>query len=294
MISDELKAKKSHSAHRLEEMRSAFDQEIYQLRERSNQRSLKQRLKEALECVGEVELWNSINSCQNLRRCGSLWCNHCRNQAANASERKVLKHVQNFNIQNRSLLHLTAPVGISEFDVEELQNIIHLDGLRWKRIRRKASFWIEAVYEFELVNMQFLRRSTSSDIKKKQMQEMVEHFRITSNEVLFVHWHGLTDLASSDITNTFGTEYFFSGSRLTKSSESGLYVQNLHQEKTVIENIKKLSSYPLKNPYRFKHSFKGSDYSNGEYFTHTELGRLVALYQKIQGRQWRTLRRHNQ
>jgi len=276
-----------------ETIKDAFDSENYDQREKSSSRLLLNRLKDALVEVDNIDLFNRIISCDAGQRCASLWCNHCRNQAAQTSEKRIKSYIEKHRLLNQSLLHLTAPVGLCDLSVSSVKNILKEDGLRWKRIRKRQSFWIEATYEFELVNLNFLMRSSGSEFKKKQIQHLVQHYRIPDKEFLFVHWHGITDLTENEIGNVFRQEYHFGRDRLIKTSSSGLYIQKLHEDKSLDNNIKKIASYPFKSVYRFKHSFKGSDYSNGEYFTNTELGNIVTLYQNIQGRQWRSLRRNS-
>lgn len=284
---------KRNRKRNFEAIKDAFDSENYKQREKSSSRLLLNRLKDALFEVDNIDLFNRIISCDAGQRCASLWCNHCRNQAAQSSEKRIKSHIEKHQILNQSLLHLTAPVGLCDLSVSSVKNILKEDGLRWKRIRKRQSFWIEATYEFELVNLNFLMRSSGSEFKKKQIQHLVQHYRIPDKEFLFVHWHGITDLTENEIGNAFRQEYHFGRDRLIKTSSSGLYIQKLHEDKSLDNNIKKISSYPFKSVYRFKHSFKGSDYSNGEYFTNTELGNIVTLYQNVQGRQWRSLRRNS-
>lgn len=284
---------KRNRKRNFEAIKDAFDSENYDQREKSSSRLLLNRLKDALFEVDNIDLFNRIISCDAGQRCASLWCNHCRNQAAQSSEKSIKSHIEKYQLLNQSLLHLTAPVGLCDLSVSSVKNILKEDGLRWKRIRKRQSFWIEATYEFELVNLNFLMRSSGSEFKKKQIHHLVQHYRIPDKEFLFVHWHGITDLTENKIGSVFRQEYHFGRDRLIKTSSSGLYIQKLHEDKSLDNNIKKISSYPFKSVYRFKHSFKGSDYSNGEYFTNTELGNIVTLYQNIQGRQWRSLRRNS-
>ena len=55
---------------------------------------------------------------------------------------------------------------------------------------------------------------------------------------------------------------------------------------TLDENIDKLSSYPFKDPIRFKHSFVGNDYrgsneKNYEFFEYEELSQLINIYKQF-------------
>jgi hypothetical protein len=275
-----------------ERTREQIDAAYYDARDSASQRKLLKRLDVALHAVDRQDVYHQIANCQQGQRCGSLWCHHCRTQASQAAAAKIFDRVHLKGYGNDDLLHLTAPVGLAQVNLDDINRVLREDDLRWKRIRKRNGFWIEAVYELELVNYRYLLKSDGSDMKKIQMRQMVEAFRMERSEFIFVHWHGITDLSREQIDNVFGKEYHISEQALTKTSDSGLYVQKLHVDKDRDYNIRKIGSYPFKDAYRFKHTFKGSDYSNGEYFTTDELGRLVALYQDVQGRQWRRLRRH--
>lgn len=287
---DELK--RNH-AERMRSIKQHFDNEYYAVRDRASQRHLLKRIEEALYGIHREDVYKLIADCQKGQRCGSLWCNHCRDQASRAAAEKVYDRINLKLYGNDHLLHVTAPVGLARFNSEDVNRVLREDELRWKRIRKKNNFWIEAVYEFELVNFKYLQKSNGSDLKKIQMKQMVEASRENANELVFVHWHGVTDLQRKQIDHVFGREYFINGEPLTKTSTSGLYVQKLHAEKDFSYNIRKICSYPFKSAYRFKHTFKGSDYSNGEYFTLDELGQLISIYHDVQGRQWRRLRRNS-
>jgi hypothetical protein len=275
-----------------ERTREQIDAAYYDARDSASQRKLLKRLEIALSEVDRQDVYHRIEQCQQGQRCGSLWCRHCRMQASQAAASKIFDRVNLKGYGNDDLLHVTAPVGLAQFNLEDVNRVLREDDLRWKRIRKKNDFWIEAIYEFELVNYRYLLKSNGSDIKKAQMRQMVEALKMDKSEFVFVHWHGATDLSRDQIDRVFDKEYHIGELSLTKTSDCGLYVQKLHVEKERDYNIRKIGSYPFKDAYRFKHTFKGSDYSNGEYFTTDELGRLVALYQDVQGRQWRRLRRH--
>jgi hypothetical protein len=273
-------------------IKDQVDRHLYEIRNKSSQRRLLKRLEEALYEVDRKDVWAKIRDCSIGQKCGSLWCPVCRKSAAQSAQQHIQDRVRLEGHQNKDLFHLTAPVGLALLHVDDVNRVMKEESLRWKRIRKKNDFWIEATYEFELVNYHFLMKSKGSDLKKIQMRQMVESLGIKNNEFLFVHWHGVTDIGQDEVDKVFGREYFIGSDRLHKTSSSGLYVQGFRLDQDLMENIRKVSSYPFKSVYRFKHNFKGSDFSNGEYLTTEELGRLVSLYDDIQGRQWRRLRRH--
>jgi len=246
-----------------ERLKDQVDRELYEIRDKSSQRRLLKRLEEALYEVNRKDVWVKIRDCSVGQKCGSLWCPVCRNSAAQSAQQHIHDRVRLKGYQNKDLLHLTAPVGLALLHVDDVNRVMKEEALRWKRIRKKNNFWIEATYEFELVNYHFLMKSKGSDLKKIQMRQMVESSGMKNNEFLFVHWHGVTDISQDEVDKVFGREYFIGSDRLHKTSSSGLYVQGFRSDHDLVENIRKVSSYPFKSVYRFKHNFKGSDFSNG-------------------------------
>lgn len=236
--------------------------------------------------------------------CQSLWCPNCRKIVTKVYEKKIRDHLsvrlfpKDIPYQNSDLNHLSGVVGLCGVNFDEVQKLIKKDEILWKRIRRnvekkihfKFSPFIESVYELELVNWRHLQSSYQSDFKKKQIEQLIEHFRPKSNLMLFVHFHSITNLSKDQIDEVF-KDYYFIGDRplLKTNKNNGLYVQSFRQTQSLDQNIEKLCSYPFKDPHRFKHSFKGSDHSNGEYFEYEELSSLMKVYQRFQKRSWRGL-----
>ena len=155
--------------------------------------------------------------------------------------------------------------------------------------------FIESVYELELVNWEYLKNSKKVDFKSKQIQQLIEHQKLENNLFLFVHFHSITNLSKDEINLIFRDEYFVGNKPLIKTNKvNGLYVQSFRSTQTLDENIDKLSSYPFKDPIRFKHSFVGNDYrgpneKNYEFFEYEELSQLINIYQQFQKRNWRGL-----
>jgi hypothetical protein len=136
-----------------ERIRDAVDAELYLHRDKSSHRFKKDRLREALSAVGRLDVFKELDDCSKGQRCGSLWCPHCRDQASVASADKLIQRIQTQGYDNSNLLHLTAPVGLASCTLSSVQDLMREEDLRWGRIRRKHSFWIEATYELELANL---------------------------------------------------------------------------------------------------------------------------------------------
>ena len=255
--------------------------------------------------------------------CQSLWCQSCRKMAATTFRKRIQTRLDRGTYQNGSLvdvskhnglpvwmktrgeyrnedlLHITGVVGICKVDQNDLDELIKRDANRWRKVRyqlRKTPMdqerWIEASYEVELVNWMMLRNSNEdgSEIKKKQMRQLIDHYRISDHLLLFVHWHGVTNLSRSQLNTIFQKTYFVGKDRFVKTDkDSGLYIQRLHKDKSLEENITRISNYNFKNAIRFKHTFRGSNYTAGEYFSDDELCKLITIYQKIQKRDWKGL-----
>lgn len=259
----------------------------------------------------------------NTSICGNIYCKGCRNVLANIHYHKVMSHIERSCMNtkyvlkeepmlweefdrifetrlytNDDFLHITGYVGLSTMRIDDLKKIIKNDTNRWKKIRRNLNkitdglYWIEASYEYELVNWRFLRESSESDYKKKQIRQLIESTdrRFFNEPFVFVHFHGLTNIPKNTLSKVFKDVYLINGKPLIKThSETGLYVQKLHKDKTLEQNVRKITSYPFKTAYRYKHSFLGSDFKNGEYFTDEELGNIVRIYDQMTGRGYRTL-----
>ena len=282
-----------------------------------------QKLKKTLTPKGEKPTHKSVEEFNKLKKtkrkvnsdinnskvCGSLWCPHCRNYISKWYENKLLQRLD-FRLKdeeytNDDFHQISGNIGLCDLDFTKLNKMVKEDELKWRRIRRKVnklpihrSSFIEVVYEFELVDWMFLRSyklDRDSEQKKKQIELLLKH-QIkngnppSSNKFLYVHYHSLSNLSKDEIREVFGKEYFFGNDRvLNTDKECGVYIQKFHKTNTLLENISNLCSYPFKDPYRFKHSFVGSDFQNGEYYEEEDLSKLVTIYQKIQKRGWRGL-----
>ena len=238
----------------------------------------------------------------NKNVCQSLWCPNCRKFLSKMYENRVKKRLTQrllpSEYTNDDFHHISGVLGICEVDEKEVLKLITKDTNRWRRIRYRVNTliqpkdcpFVETVYEFELVNWRFLRSSSQSDFKRKQIQQLIEHQRFRGSVFLFVHFHSITNMSKEQITEVFRDEYFVGDKPLIKTNkENGLFVQKFHSKQSLEKNIEKLCSYPFKDPHRFKHSFRGSDYLNGEYFEYEELSNLIKVYQKVQKRSWRGL-----
>jgi len=268
--------------------------------------------------VSKKALEKYLKTTSSKKVCQSLWCPNCRKVATELYKEKVQSHLDRGTwkdsffgkkepYQNSHLFHITGTLGLSKFDEKSLDKIIKKDTNTWKRIRRRLNLshiidplydpWIECVYEFELVNWKFLRNGEGSPNKIKEIEQLRRRDKITDNLFLYVHFHGITNLTKKQINAVFLDEYWLNSEEkiFGKDDNSGLYVQSLHKDKPIDQNIEKIGSYPFKDAIRFKHSFIGSDYSNGEYMNSLELNKLISVYQKVQGRSWRSLFRscHN-
>ena len=240
--------------------------------------------------------------------CQSLWCPNCRKMVTKIYERNVRNHLSlngkslrlyppNVEYKNEDFHHITGVVGLSDFNFDDVQRMIKKDSTVWRRIRRnvekidpKYSPFIETVYELELVNWIHLNNSTESDFKKKQIQQLRQHYKTDNSTFLFVHFHSITNLSKQQIDDVFKDYYFVGGKPLIKHNQTnGLYVQSLRKKQTLDRNIEKMCSYPFKSPIRYKHSFRGSDYKSGELFEFEELSQLMKIYQRFQKRSWRGL-----
>ena len=261
--------------------------------------------------------------------CQSPWCKGCRNFLYYQYYKKVVDRItygkhkvtgyieqtpiltdevkldfEYYPYQNSDLRMITGVCGLARMDIKSVQKVITEDTKKWRGIRRYLSklkhelFWIECVYELELVDWSKLKNAEESDYKKIQMKQLIERYErsgegegFRNTPFVFVHWHGITNLKGDELNYVFRKYYWLDKEeRLFKTNpHTGLYVQKFHKNKPLELNIQKITSYPFKNAMRYKHSYIGSDYTSGEYFTTYELGGMISLYSQFIGRNGRTL-----
>jgi hypothetical protein len=265
-------------------------------------RELRERVIDSLHLVGNNELARSISECGVGQRCESMWCKDCRQSIANSYYDTLAKHSKNYGTTNTDFLHVTALIGLCDLSVGGVNQLLQEEEARWRRIRGRKNgrdFYFDVIYELELINWRYLSTATyGSEKKKEQMAQLRYNQGKKSTDVsLLVHWHGITNAPRDSLDGLMKNEYFLGGDskdeRIHKTHSSGLYVQSLHEGKSLDENLKKIASYPFKDSFRYKHSYEGSDYRSGEPFTRDELGKLVEVYQEIQGPRRKRLRRHS-
>ncbi len=302
----------------LEEWYKARKSEFY--RDLSEEYDLvKDRVQAALLSIGCNDLADKIENCGRGKKCQSIWCESCRNRAADTYKTKVEKQIEakygsNFDEKSVSdnLRHVTGHCEVCRFDIDSLGQAIERDKIRWRKMReRDASkgIWGIATYEFELIDFQFMLRSNEDKKKQESLAQMIRQARTQGfltedeNQVLWVHWHGIFGATKDQMKKMVGDLYHVEyemvknsetvsvKERVKKTSESGLFVQNLRVSNSLEENIAGLTSYNFKNAIRYKHTFAGSDYKSGEEMDRQDLGRLVKLYSEVQGSNWRSLYR---
>ena len=266
-------------------------------------RDLKLRVIDSLRWIGNEVLASKIEECQVGQRCESNWCKECRNSISESYYQTLSRHTSDFGTDNTDYLHVTALIGLCDVSVAGVNQVLKEEESRWRRIRGRKhgrDYYFDVIYELELVNWRFLQNASYGSEKKK---EQIAQLRYNAGNFftdvsLLVHWHGITNAPRDKLTDIFKDDYFLGSTgqgkvRIHKTHQSGLYVQSLHETKSFDENIRKIASYPFKDSYRYKHSYIGSDFKSGEWFTKEELGQLVQVYQEIQGPKRKRLRRHS-
>ena len=296
----ELKQKGSQLSFYIEEILK--QQKADRLLDYPKARELRERVIDSLQWIGNNELAATIRECGIGQRCESMWCKDCRQSIANSYYDTLSKHSKNYGTNNTDFHHVTALIGLCDLSVVGVNQILKEEEARWRRIRGRKhgrDFYFDVIYELELINWRYLQNASyGSEKKKEQMAQLrYNQGKVSTDVSLLVHWHGITNAPKDSLDGLMKTEYYLGGNskdeRIHKTHSSGLYVQSLHEGKSLEENLKKIASYPFKDSFRYKHSYEGSDFKSGEYFSRDELGRFVEVYQEIQGPKKKRLRRHS-
>jgi hypothetical protein len=254
------------------------------------------------------------------KSCGSPYCPSCRNFIAHVHYENIKARFKEASIDvvfrkkpeiitgeveavfidnyeepsNEDHLHITGVVGLSSPDHPSVKKLLDQDKLTWNKIRsninhyQDIALWVEVAYEFELVSWRYLEHAPESDYKKRQIKQLLdanEDKALRNKPFVFLHFHGMTNIPKEDLQTVFKDYYFHNGKRLIKTNkETGLFIQSLHSNKSLDENIRKISSYPFKQALRFKHSFIGSDHTSGELMEPDELAPIIYLYDQVKGK----------
>jgi len=261
-----------------------------------SQHRVRDRVSTALAYTGEKQLLTSFNECNARQKCQLVWCESCRQDVANQTLKRWLRHIDVEQNTNSDFLHITGILGIANVDAREVQALIDDDANNWKSIRRRIKDlaaddykFIDVAYEFELLNATYLRNSDENDFKKKQIQQLWHRDKKLSQYTVFVHFHGITNLTKHELDKVVGKRYWIDDEPILKMNQvNGLYVQSLYSRQSLEKNLWKMSSYCFKSATRFKHSYRGNDIGK-ELMTAEELSSLIVLYREVQGRQYRGL-----
>jgi hypothetical protein len=253
---------------------------------------------DSLEFIGNHLLARRLRNCSSGKRCQSLYCKECRGGIVAAQRNRFFRHLQFIdNPSNQDFRHISSVLGLTPLNAEDPRRLIEQDKNTFDALRRQIKKidkyrFVEVAYEIELLEPRKLLRSNGCPKKKKQIKQMLEHSDLRSeNLLLYVHYHGITNLTAKEIPAVFRKRYLIDGTPVfNHDKQTGLYIQEFRSEHTLEKNLMKLASYPFKTAVAFKHSFEGKDKGN-ETFTYDELGRLVDVYQAIQKDRYKGLYR---
>jgi hypothetical protein len=252
---------------------------------------------DSLDYIGNNTLANKIRNCRIGSKCQSFYCLDCRPSIVSAQLHRFYRHLELIpNPSNDQFRQISGVLGLARFNSDDARKLIEADKNNFDSFRRQIKKiedyrFIEIAYEIELIDRRKLLRSKDSPRKKEQVRQLLESSSIADYEnlLLYVHFHGITNLTREEIPKTFKNRYFVNGEPVyNHSSATGLYIQEFHSTQSLDKNLAKLASYPFKTATKFKHSFEGKD-KGDEPFEYEELGKLVEIYHDIQKKDYKGL-----
>ncbi|WP_201401570.1 hypothetical protein [Kaistia sp. 32K] len=257
----------------------------------------KKRFQTALTAAGHHELAAAIRECRTNRRCGSTYCATCRRELGETSRRRITDYLlQTFKGDEAAIReevrHVSGLIALTTMNQNCVIAAIE-DGRKiFRKLRRgRPWLWIEGAYELELVSLGHWRKmnAENSAVKKEQILALLDSAPNRSeleaaDTLVLVHWHVLM----ANIYKTDPSKPRMRSALDVLKSEYGqhsrqLYVQKLHASKNIEDSMAKISSYAFKDQYRFKYSFEGNDFENGEYIDDKNLGEFISLSRLVAG-----------
>lgn len=249
----------------------------------------KKRVTKALLAAGYERLAEKISKCRRYR-CSSLWCDRCRQEAAEALVDRMYEHVwrrygDDETSARERLIFVTplfALVPLS--DPARVQNEIRkARKLCWKALKRKfPKLWWQGAFELELIDLQGLGKDAKGAVKRETIATLAscDPLLLRHRFVVLVHAHVLLDCGdypTEEIRLWFKNK-FYGDPRLA-------FCMKTRADQTLEQTCLALGSYPFKDRVQYNPTFQSPDYQWGRYFTDECLADFVKLHDVLMNKQ---------
>jgi hypothetical protein len=248
--------------------------------------STKNKVIRALTLLGRQSLAVSMSKCQPRSRCSSFYCEYCRNRAAQNLADRVTRRVAGYlkndaNAVQKRFRFVTVLHEVVDFEESSVSASVERCRTQLNAFHRRfPNVWIQGAFEFELIDVDHLKKVTSGNgkIKSETIHDMMtegKHATSAKGLKILVHFHAIIDLIDGDVASDV--------SRWLRAHwcdhPRQVDVKPTFKGQPLEEKVWKLSSYCFKNRTQFNDTFETRDFELGKDFTNEELGKLVSLYQ---------------
>lgn len=237
------------------------------------------RIRHALTVTGFPDHLKQIENCSLGNRCGTSYCPDCRKRNVQKHTGRMLglyrdlynscEYEARKDIRFVTVLHeLCGP------DIREVKAGIGRAKVAFAGLRRSfPGLRIEGRFELEVVDTDRIFNTNVCPQKSLALEDLNGGNRTTVNrEMLVLHSHFFVFMGGNDdglVRDKFASR--FPGRYRIKF---GPLFENLSVE----ENIRRVSSYLLKDRYFLNHGFDTQGYNQGEYISPYSLSFLVRSY----------------
>lgn len=289
-----------------DELKKYRDQVLDQIRHAANAERRSSRygkadkfIQSALRSSGNTTAADRLRDCKRGQYCGYMYCVDCRKRYAEKMFRRVVGRMNVASVGNigndDQIRWVTILDDVVRSDYETVSKAVKAIRRNYINFSRKwTDTWGQGVIELELVDMQRIqnmvgtgdrgerKRSVLLDMcGGEQEWEWRDQWNTARTDYTLLHTHFVMGANSSDWDEI---------KEDTKKRWNGRYrvkIDRLHQDKSLNENIRKMSSYCFKNRMQYHYDFGGfrweDEIDDENRFNVVEMNTLFYLYDKLMG-----------
>lgn len=237
------------------------------------------RIRHALTVTGFPDHLNRIENCSQGSRCGTSYCPDCRKRNVRKHTGRMLGLYRNLyncceDEARKDIRFVTVLHELCRPDIKEVKAGIGRAKVAFAGLRRSfPGLRIEGRFELEVVDTEKIFNSNICPQKSLALEDLNGRNRTTPNrDMLLLHSHFFVFMDGNDdglVRDKFASRF---------PSRYQIKFGPLFENLSVEENIRRVSSYMLKDRYFMNNGFDTQGYNQGEYIGIDSLSFLIRSY----------------